>query len=791
MDLASIERGLDDEAYGLLSRPSSSMSASRGGAGGESSSRLSRGGVDSVVSTSASSVNGRVVYIPFGALRKTCCGAIGTSSRFCTELMVEGEVHCGTSSHSKKVPDGTVKENHYYPPGGIAKGRHTARYDVSVSADNIPNNLVEVFTSGGERRDWSHLIIDAAVPDPEPVFKQSDRVSDTSSYDSRQKHTTNDINNEDTSWEAISELNMEEFKSEFNYLQFKMGSEEFTAQWDSKEVAENPLTPIVKHNSSKLQSIGLSLSQMSKQTPSLAKKLNEEYLPSVNQLVKDMDQTQDLRGQLGDLSALVYNYGSVASGVNESLRLSKESARKGEEGITHANEVDARLQEHINQVGKDKDDTLRVVAKVARNNATRSGLIEDRVSVLEEQRRHRMIPEEGTTETVHPTSLSVEDQINALLDGKDPNGAASSSSAAPALSPSGQGLTMSTIIGQFEQGGVPQDISVNVMMAEIESLKALIKALSQSQAGGNSVVFDNKLAFNTEAQCLKWYVLENPSGKAMCAFVDLNSIWLFAAMGQTSESDYIQLLHKSTAIGLRGNLEASYAASFANRYPKEFVGDKKIILPSEVIAMFSSIEAYRGLGIGDGLRERMLNSLRLALQRHRTYCDDNLPSGTLREHAIRSGEITVSFFHSLVQHFDDQIGMLTSIGLPEKEVSLLLSNQTTQLCDDLYAFRQLATNVDTSNRTATAARYFWVTLLAHGKMQEYLKNGIKNSPGIQGSFVRFLTRMSAKTSASDLKTKVEKVGTDLKKFENYTKTELGKLDSSLQNVVKANQLKRK
>ena len=64
MDLASIERGLDDEAYGLLNRPSSSMSASRGGAGGESSSRLSRGGVDSVVSTSPSSVNGKVVYIP-------------------------------------------------------------------------------------------------------------------------------------------------------------------------------------------------------------------------------------------------------------------------------------------------------------------------------------------------------------------------------------------------------------------------------------------------------------------------------------------------------------------------------------------------------------------------------------------------------------------------------------------------------------------------------------------------------------------------------------------------------
>ena len=173
----------------------------------------------------------------FGALQKICCGAIGTSSHFSTEVMVEGEVHCGTPSHSKKVPDGTVKENHYYPPGGIVRERRTARYDLSESADKIPNNLVEVFTSDEERGDWSHLIIDAAVPDPEPVFKQSDRVSDTSSYDSRQKYTTSDINkHEDTSWEAISELNMEDFKSGFNYLEFKMGSEEFTAQWDSKEV---------------------------------------------------------------------------------------------------------------------------------------------------------------------------------------------------------------------------------------------------------------------------------------------------------------------------------------------------------------------------------------------------------------------------------------------------------------------------------------------------------------------------------------------------------------------------
>ena len=73
-----------------------------------------------------------------------------------------------------------------------------------------------------------------------------------------------------------------------------------------------------------------------------------------------------------------------------------------------------------------------------------------------------------------------------------------------------------------------------------------------------------------------------------------------------------------------------------------------MILPTDRIKIFSSIAACRGNGIGDGLKKRLISSLCLAVARHQTYCEDNLPSGTFREHAIQSSTFTLDFFLTLV-----------------------------------------------------------------------------------------------------------------------------------------------
>ena len=101
----------------------------------------------------------------------------------------------------------------------------------------------------------------------------------------------------------------------------------------------------------------------------------------------------------------------------------------------------------------------------------------------------------------------------------------------------------------------------------------------------------------------------------------------------------------------------------------------------------------------------MLQFLRLGVQSHRTYVMDNVPPGLLRDHALKSADYSLDFFQALVGHWDDEINMLLPFGLPEKQVMLLLSNQAIQICDELFELRQHATNVDTYNKTVTAARF--------------------------------------------------------------------------------------
>ena len=182
--------------------------------------------------------------------------------------------------------------------------------------------------------------------------------------------------------------------------------------------------------------------------------------------------------------------------------------------------------------------------------------------------------------------------------------------------------------------------------------------------------------------------------------------------------------------------------------------------------------------------------------RQRVYCEDNLPAGVLRDHAIRSAEFTRDFFQAFVGHIEDEITMLTSFGLGEAQVMLLMSNQLMQICDDLFDFRHAAINVDASNRAETSARYAWVTLQALGKMTEYLKMKFKHHPSITGTFVRFLTRQTAETSTSGLKARVDALESTVKSLKTKvealpSKKDLDAVHNKIDLIVSANDLKKK
>ena len=266
------------------------------------------------------------------------------------------------------------------------------------------------------------------------------------------------------------------------------------------------------------------------------------------------------------------------------------------------------------------------------------------------------------------------------------------------------------------------------------------------------VIF-RRLAFASEMEFIRWYVSLNPSGKGLAGFVDLITIWVYSSLEQVSTTDFLQMYHKSVSTGFAGNVEAQFINALHNRYPTPFVGSTDVVLATQRIKAFESVDTWRGNGMGDGTKERLIEALRLRVARHRTYCEDNLPAGELREHAIRSGEFTMEFFQALIVHIDDELNMMLSFGLPKKQIMVLVSNQFVSICDELFIFHQHVINVDSSNKAAAASWFAWVTLQALQKMGECLRAMFCNHPAITGTRVRFLICQQANSSPSGLQTK--------------------------------------
>ena len=820
LDLTALERELDAEEYSLLNPSSSSSAAAAGATRGEfplsSVQQVGSGG--GVGAETPSSTFGKVVFISNEDISLLCFGKIGAQSRFCIERKLDGEEHCGTNIHARNKMDGIVG-NRYYPPGGAYRGRNTARIDPSVDRDKIPPSMMEIFESGEERSDWSHIIIDASIPNPPVLDAESGDISigagskvsttdgnfHTPGTGSRAGEEIDNVKEEEDEWSAISTLGGDEFAPAFNLTMDIMAKPEPDSEGDDKS-----WTPAIKNHSDKIVKLGFGLSAVGRQIPRIVQKLDASYKPTLSGVVEKVDKLQAktrelsksvvelevLPTVLGNLSELVSDHGSLAKAMDNVHDKFQVAKMTEPQSFNALNERLNNLNVDIKKQASSIKDVLRVITKVARTAGTRSGLIEERVTSLENA-RDRLVdastPVDANTSYHEP---SVEDMISNMLSGnpptqrdQPPSNSSTSNGQGIAQASTAPNITLTSVVGEVEIGGTRVQVTIGELLSRIQTLEA--KSNARSLYVGSGGFSFGKLSFPGETEFMTWFVAVNPAGKGLAAIVDIVSIWEFSSHEQVSSTDWLQSYHRSTSSGFKSTLEPHYATTFANRYPKAFVGSVDMILPTDRIKIFSSIASWRGNGIGDGLKERLISSLRLAVARHRTYCEDNLPSGTFREHAIQSSTFTLAFFLTLVTHFDDEMSMLTSIGLPEKEVMLLISNQLVQICDDLYVPRQHATNVDNSNSAAAAARYAWVSFQALDKMGEFGKS-LQTHPSINTTYTRFLTRMTAEASASGLKAKMVKLEEELKKAkqDKATMTALNKVDNKLELVIRLNELKR-
>jgi hypothetical protein len=230
------------------------------------------------------------------------------------------------------------------------------------------------------------------------------------------------------------------------------------------------------------------------------------------------------------------------------------------------------------------------------------------------------------------------------------------------------------------------------------------------------------------------------------------------------------------------------------RYPYVFVGkDESPILSTTTIKMLESYEAWRGNGAGNGYKERLTDMLQIAVWNHQQYCEDYLLDGNLKSVALKTADISKSFWMSLVAYLDDEYSLLESFKLVMKHVLLLLSNQIVQICDDIFEYWSNASNVDLGNMGAPVARFAWVSLQAIGCMNGYLKKKFRHHQAINSTFVHFLTRHMADQSALGLKSTVDMLNSEVKAIKTKCAKKVGgtvfnKLDSKVTQLIRLNNL---
>jgi hypothetical protein len=80
----------------------------------------------------------------------------------------------------------------------------------------------------------------------------------------------------------------------------------------------------------------------------------------------------------------------------------------------------------------------------------------------------------------------------------------------------------------------------------------------------------------------------------------------------------------------------------------------------------------------NGHKEKLTKSITQAICSHKKYCDDFVPKGWLRDHALQSGQYTQYFWQMLSAYIKDEISMLLLFNMLEH-----LSAHVESGCTDL------------------------------------------------------------------------------------------------------------
>jgi hypothetical protein len=124
------------------------------------------------------------------------------------------------------------------------------------------------------------------------------------------------------------------------------------------------------------------------------------------------------------------------------------------------------------------------------------------------------------------------------------------------------GIDGDTPLGVASVGGCETVITGNYLFGLIRDLQAKVDVLTKCSK--NTGVIFQQVAFSSVAEFNYWYTTLNSSGLGLAGFVDLVSIWTFASGDQVETSQWLNEIHCSKSVGLKGgNADVVYGHSMS------------------------------------------------------------------------------------------------------------------------------------------------------------------------------------------------------------------------------------
>ena len=191
--------------------------------------------------------------------------------------------------------------------------------------------------------------------------------------------------------------------------------------------------------------------------------------------------------------------------------------------------------------------------------------------------------------------------------------------------------------------------------------------------------------------------------------------------------------------GVSSGIDRNYILSFKQRYPPIYAGTAKVTVTEagEKIAALNSTDKWRytDTGRADGERQRIIDTLRSCKTIVRSFAEDNLPDGTLRELAKDIANSAADFHDKIHAH------QAYATRHTKGEDLLFVSEQFALMFDRLFDCRQLVSEFrDGCDSVEYMLRTLWVTLKTHMLMYGFVKNELKYDPTISASFIHFFTK---------------------------------------------------